>query len=143
MAYKNGDAVFAEDINKAINDSTTAVNTANTAKTASDKASADVIDLGKQIGTKQGTTVTVGGVAQANVAFTSDPQTQIATLNENKVSIAFTDSTGAQNYVGKNVGNMNLNSGTHIFTNCTGSVILNGNTAKIYAVNSPNLTITG
>ena len=55
----------------AVNTAKTASDTANTAKTASDTATAKVAELSEQIGEKQGTTVTIGGVAQGRVALES------------------------------------------------------------------------
>ena len=55
----------------AVNTANTAKETANAAKTASDTATAKVAELSTQIGEKQGTTVTIGGVAQGRVALES------------------------------------------------------------------------
>lgn len=55
----------------AVNTANSAASTANLAKTASDTATAKVAELSEQIGEKQGTTVTIGGVAQGRVALES------------------------------------------------------------------------
>lgn len=55
----------------AVNTANSAAKTANAAKTASDTATAKVAELSEQIGEKQGTTVTVDGVAQGRVALES------------------------------------------------------------------------
>lgn len=57
------------------------------------------------------------------------------------VPMQFTDASGAINYIGKDVGSLSLSSGTHVFTNCRGSVTYNPNTAKVYSSSSPNLYV--
>ncbi len=46
-------------------------------------------------------------------------------------------------YYGSTIDNATVSSGTYYFYNCTGAVTVSGTSAKIYAVNCPNLTING
>lgn len=54
----------------------------------------------------------------------------------------FTDANGAANYISKNL-NLTLTTGTHIITNCTGTVTVSGNNMTVYISNSPKLTVNG
>lgn len=55
----------------AVSTANAASDTASTAASVAEQASADVAELSEQIGEKQGTTVTIGGVAQGRVALES------------------------------------------------------------------------
>lgn len=45
-------------------------------------------------------------------------------------------------YIGKEVS-LDISSGTHVLTNCSGTITVSGNSAKVYIYGSPNLTVTG
>lgn len=80
----------------AVNTANSAAKTANAAKTASDTATAKVAELSEQIGEKQGTTVTVDGVAQGRVELTT------ATVgNAEKATNLIPDENGAVNPLGR------------------------------------------
>ena len=49
---------------------------------------------------------------------------------------------GATHYIGKEVS-LTLSSGTTVLTNCSGTVAVSSNSAKVYINNSPDLTVSG
>ena len=46
-------------------------------------------------------------------------------------------------YYGSTIDNATVSSGTYYFYNCTGALTVSGNSAKIYATNSPGMVING
>lgn len=82
--------------------------------------------------------VSIDGELTAN-NVSSDNNAQILA----RTQIQFTDTSGAINYIGKNVGNLTISAGTHIFTNCTGVINYSGTAAKLYINNCPSLSVSG
>lgn len=51
--------------------------------------------------------------------------------------------SSGKSYLNCSIGPLTVSSGTYYFYNCTGTVTVSGTSAKVYAVNCPNLTING
>ena len=58
-------------------------------------------------------------------------------------SVSITATNGSYYHLGRTVSGTVSGTATVILTHCSGTVTLSGNSAKIYAVNCPNLTING
>lgn len=59
------------------------------------------------------------------------------------IAMQYTDSNGAIHSIGKEIGTLKISSGTHIFTNCTGTIHYSGTGAIVLIANSPGLILNG